>query len=107
MVYYLCNLNVIALNRSMFVFAVTFNGTDMLDLARALKQLSESPRSSLTELTVSVLPHTELVDTLLEASPNLTSLCVELLTGHWTPVHMQHRRPSAASGLPGAVKLLP
>lgn len=85
--------------------AVTFSDSDMLDLARALKQLSESACSSLTELSVSVLPHTELVDVLLDASPNITSLCVEVLTVHWAPRIPTQRPVAAVTG--GFILLVP
>ncbi|XP_034036068.1 leucine-rich repeat-containing protein 41 [Thalassophryne amazonica] len=56
----------------------TFCDSDVLSLARPLKQLSESLSSSLTELSISVLPSADLVDTLLDACTNLTSLSVEI-----------------------------
>ncbi|KAK5869427.1 hypothetical protein PBY51_024143 [Eleginops maclovinus] len=58
----------------------TFRDTDVLGLAKALKQLTESSRCSLTELSISILPYTGLVEFLLDANPNLTSLHVEIQT---------------------------
>ncbi|XP_029286116.1 uncharacterized protein lrrc41 isoform X2 [Cottoperca gobio] len=58
----------------------TFRDTDVLSLAKALKQLTESSRSSLTDLSISVLPYTGLVEFLLDANPNLIFLHVEIQT---------------------------
>ncbi|XP_031167583.1 leucine-rich repeat-containing protein 41 isoform X2 [Sander lucioperca] len=68
----------------------TFRDSDVLGLARALKQLSESPRSSLTDLSISVLPYTRLMGILLDASPNVTSLHVEIQTVMWGPRFLPH-----------------
>ncbi|XP_078115637.1 uncharacterized protein lrrc41 isoform X2 [Sander vitreus] len=68
----------------------TFRDSDVLGLARALKQLSESPRSSLTDLSISVLPYTRLMGILLDASPNVTSLHVEIQTLMWGPRFLPH-----------------
>lgn len=62
----------------------------MLDLARALGQLSESSRSSLTNLSISVLPYTQLMEILLNASPKVTSLHVEIQTVMWGPRFLLH-----------------
>lgn len=88
----------------MFVCAATFRDSDVLGLARALKQLSESSRSSLTDLSISVLPHTKLVEILLDASPNVKSLHVEVQTLMWGPRFILHH---AKSDMSGTVKLLP
>ncbi|XP_029988120.1 leucine-rich repeat-containing protein 41 isoform X2 [Sphaeramia orbicularis] len=63
----------------------TFKYTDVLSLVRALKQLSESSSSCLTELNISVLPYTELIGMLLDARPSLVSLHVEIHTMLWMP----------------------
>ncbi|XP_074523755.1 leucine-rich repeat-containing protein 41 [Halichoeres trimaculatus] len=55
----------------------TFKDSDVFALARALKQLSESPSSSLTDLSISPLPYTKLLEVLLNANPKLKSLHVE------------------------------
>lgn len=57
---------------------LTFMDSDVLSLVRALKQLSECSHSSLTDLSISVLPYTELVKIILDASPKLTSLHTEV-----------------------------
>lgn len=61
-----------------FLFSVTFTDTDVMHLAKALRQLYESSHSSLTELSISTLPRPELMEHLLAASPNITSLHVEI-----------------------------
>lgn len=81
----------------MFVCAATFRDSDVLGLARALKQLSESSRSSLTDLSISVLPYIKLVGTLLDASPNVTSLHVEIQALMWG-----HQSRAAESDMSGA-----
>uniref|UniRef100_A0A8C9X0E2 Leucine-rich repeat-containing protein 41 n=1 Tax=Sander lucioperca TaxID=283035 RepID=A0A8C9X0E2_SANLU len=85
----------------------TFRDSDVLGLARALKQLSESPRSSLTDLSISVLPYTRLMGILLDASPNVTSLHVEIQTVMWGPRFLPHHPRMAELDVSGAVKLLP
>ncbi|XP_029943512.1 leucine-rich repeat-containing protein 41 [Salarias fasciatus] len=50
--------------------------SQVLDLSRALQQLSLSSRSSLSRLSVQVLPRTGLLGTLLDSTPGLTSLRV-------------------------------
>ncbi|XP_078115638.1 uncharacterized protein lrrc41 isoform X3 [Sander vitreus] len=85
----------------------TFRDSDVLGLARALKQLSESPRSSLTDLSISVLPYTRLMGILLDASPNVTSLHVEIQTLMWGPRFLPHHPRMAELDVSGAVKLLP
>ncbi len=91
----------------MFVCAATFRDLDVLSLAKALKQLSESSRSSLTDLSISVLPYTKLVEILLDASPNVTSLHVEIQTVMWGPRFLPHYPRTAESDMPGALTLLP
>ncbi|XP_068449376.1 uncharacterized protein lrrc41 isoform X2 [Clinocottus analis] len=71
---------------------LTFRDSDVLSLARALKQLSESARSSLIELSISVLPCTRLVEVLLDASPHLTSLHAEIQTLMWERLPLPHSR---------------
>ncbi|XP_032381254.1 uncharacterized protein lrrc41 isoform X1 [Etheostoma spectabile] len=85
----------------------TFRDFDVLGLARALKQLSQSPRSSLTELSISVLPYTWLMGILLDASPNVTSLHVEIQTVMWGLRFLPHHPRMAELDVSGAVKLLP
>ncbi|XP_034562899.1 leucine-rich repeat-containing protein 41 [Notolabrus celidotus] len=58
----------------------TFKDLDVIALARALKQLSESPRCSLTDLSISVLPYTKLMKVLLNANSKMKSLHVEIHT---------------------------
>lgn len=48
-----------------------------------LQQLSDSGCSSLIQLSLGLLPHVGLMKTLLNASPRLTSLCVEFQTAIW------------------------
>ncbi|XP_041791726.1 leucine-rich repeat-containing protein 41 isoform X2 [Chelmon rostratus] len=75
----------------------TFRDSDVLDLARALRQLSDSSCSSLTDLCISILPYTKLVVILLDASPNLTSLHVTIQNVMWDPRFSQHRPRTAES----------
>ncbi|XP_060890859.1 uncharacterized protein lrrc41 [Labrus mixtus] len=58
----------------------TFTDSDILSLARALRRLSESSRSSLTDLSISALPYAKLMETLLNASSKVKSLHVEIHT---------------------------
>ncbi|XP_029356296.1 uncharacterized protein lrrc41 isoform X2 [Echeneis naucrates] len=58
----------------------TFRDSDVLGLARALKQLSESSHSSLRDINIGILPYTKLMETLLNASPEVMSLHVEIQT---------------------------
>lgn len=76
----------------------------MLSLAKALKQLSDSSHSSLADLSVSVLPCTWLVEVLLDASPNLTSLTAEIQTLMWGQRLLPQRPRAAGSGISGAEK---
>ncbi|XP_037625207.1 leucine-rich repeat-containing protein 41 isoform X1 [Sebastes umbrosus] len=69
----------------------------VLRLARALKQLSESSCSSLTELSISVLPYIRLMEVLLDASPNVTSLHVDIETVTWGPLFSPHHLRTAES----------
>uniref|UniRef100_UPI003AB02670 uncharacterized protein lrrc41 n=1 Tax=Centroberyx gerrardi TaxID=166262 RepID=UPI003AB02670 len=55
-----------------------FSDLEVLTLARSLKQLSGTSGSSLADLSVGVLPHAALTETLLDASLNLRSLSVEI-----------------------------
>lgn len=91
----------------MFVYPATFRDVDVLDLAKALKQLSESSCSSLTNLSISVLPYTSLMEILLEASPKVISLQVEIQSVMWGPPLPSHHPRTAKSKLPGAVRFLP
>ncbi|XP_068563898.1 uncharacterized protein lrrc41 isoform X1 [Cebidichthys violaceus] len=84
---------------------LTFRDSDVLSLARALKQLSESSRSALADLSVSVLPCTRLVEVLLDASPNLTSLHAEIQTLMWGPRLLPHPPRTAESDM--SAELLP
>ncbi|XP_075997699.1 leucine-rich repeat-containing protein 41 isoform X2 [Genypterus blacodes] len=59
------------------LFAI-FRIPDVVDLARSLKQLSDNSSSSLIDLSIGVLPNMKLMETLLNASPNLRSLTVEI-----------------------------
>ncbi|XP_051233768.1 uncharacterized protein lrrc41 [Dicentrarchus labrax] len=76
-----------------------FRDSDVLGLARTLKQLSESSHSSLTDLSISVLPYTELVEILLDASPNVTSLHVEIQTLVWGQRFTPHHPRTAESDM--------
>lgn len=87
----------------MSVYAATFRDSDVLNLATALKQLSGSSRSSLTHLSISALPYTSLVEILLDASPKVTSLHVEIQTVMWGLDIPSHHSTTAESELPGAV----
>ncbi|XP_068175188.1 leucine-rich repeat-containing protein 41 [Antennarius striatus] len=63
----------------------TFRNSDVLDLAQALRLLSDSSLGSLANLDISVLPHIKLILILLDASPNITSLHVEIQSAIWGP----------------------
>ncbi len=89
----------------LFVGAATFQNTEVLELAKALKLLSDSSRSSLTDLSISVLPYTELMEILLDSSPSLTSLHVEIQTVMWGPHFFSPHHPDTAKS--GAVTLSP
>ncbi|XP_056234064.1 uncharacterized protein lrrc41 isoform X1 [Seriola aureovittata] len=82
----------------------TFRDADVLGLARALKQLSESCRSSLTDLNIGVLPYTKLTEILLDASPKVTSLHVEIqsvaLGPHFLPHHPRIAESDMSAELP-------
>lgn len=77
----------------------TFWCSVVLGLARALKQLSDSSRSSLTDLSISILPQTSLTEILLDASPNITSLHVEIQTVMWVPGLFEHDPRPAGSDM--------
>ncbi|XP_042361167.1 uncharacterized protein LOC121956837 [Plectropomus leopardus] len=80
---------------SFFLRVATFRDSDVLGLARALQQLTESSRSSLTDLSIGILPYNNLVEILLDSSPNLTSLYVEIETFMWGPTYfIHHPRPA-------------
>ncbi|KAI3368669.1 hypothetical protein L3Q82_025397 [Scortum barcoo] len=83
----------------------TFRDLDVLGLARGLKQLTDSSRSSLTDLSISVLPYTELVEILLDASPNVTSLYVEIQTLIWGPRFSSHHPTTAGSDMSAELPL--
>lgn len=89
----------------MSVYVATFRDSDVLGLARALKQLSESSCSSLTDLNIGVLPYAKLVGVLLDASPGVTSLHVEIQTVLWGPRLLPHHPRTAESHMSGTVKL--
>ncbi|GAA6226197.1 leucine-rich repeat-containing protein 41 [Lates japonicus] len=75
----------------------TFRDSDVLGLARALKQLSESSCSSLTDLNIGILPYAKLVGVLLDASPGVTSLHVEIQTVLWGPRLLPHHPRTSES----------
>ncbi|XP_069544617.1 leucine-rich repeat-containing protein 41 [Brachyistius frenatus] len=77
----------------------SFWESDVLDLAAALKQLSDSHRSSLTDLSIGVLPNAKLMEVLLDASPNVTSLQVEVQTLIWGPGFSPHHPQSATADM--------
>ncbi|XP_044054508.1 leucine-rich repeat-containing protein 41 isoform X2 [Siniperca chuatsi] len=86
--------------RSLTLHSISiFRDLDVLGLARALKQLSESSRSSLTDLSISVLPYTKLMEVLLDACPNVTSLHVEVQTVMWGSRFSPHHPRTAASDM--------
>ncbi|XP_041646743.1 uncharacterized protein lrrc41 [Cheilinus undulatus] len=58
----------------------TFSNLDVFALARALKQLSQSSQSSLTDLSISTLPYAKLMQVLLSSSSKVKSLHVEIHT---------------------------
>lgn len=87
-----------------FVFTATFRDSDVMNLARALRQLFDSSCSSLTDLSISVLSYPELIEILLCAIPSLTSLCVEIETMMCGP-HLQPHHYET-SDLSGATKVL-
>uniref|UniRef100_A0A1A8I0S1 Leucine-rich repeat-containing protein 41 n=1 Tax=Nothobranchius kuhntae TaxID=321403 RepID=A0A1A8I0S1_NOTKU len=73
---------------------------DVLDVAAALKKLSDSSCSSLTELSIGVLPSIELMINIVESFPRLTSLSVEIQKAFWLPPDIFHPPLSAESELP-------
>ncbi|XP_037530633.1 leucine-rich repeat-containing protein 41 [Nematolebias whitei] len=74
-----------------------FREVDVLDLAAALKKLSDSSCSSLSDLSLSILPCTRLMTTLLDAFPRLTSLYLEVQRVLWGPRFIPDRPPSVVS----------
>lgn len=69
-----------------------------MHVAQALRQLYESSHSSLADLSISVLPCLELLEVLLAASPNLTSMHVEIQTvWSFSPGHDWTAEPGAVS----------
>ncbi|KAF7653968.1 hypothetical protein LDENG_00076340 [Lucifuga dentata] len=70
---WLC-LHSLTLRTSLSAFRVS----DVLDLAGSIQQLSESSSSRLTHLSLGLLPNIELLEALLDASPSLRSLTVEI-----------------------------
>ncbi|XP_022071286.1 uncharacterized protein lrrc41 isoform X1 [Acanthochromis polyacanthus] len=84
---------------------LTFRYSDVLDLARALKQLSDSSCSSLTDLCVSILPNTNLLEILLDASPTVTSLDVEIHTVMFEPYFLPLHPRTAESDMPAVLLL--
>lgn len=62
----------------LFYFAATFKHLNVLDLSRALQQLSGGPSGGLSHLSVSTLPCCTLMEQLLDACPSLLSLSVEI-----------------------------
>ena len=91
----------------MFVYSATFRESDVLGLSRALKQLSENSRSSLTDLNIGVLPYTKLSEILLDAAPKVTSLHMEIQTVMWEPHFLPYHPRTAESDMSGAVSFLP
>uniref|UniRef100_A0A3P8TWX8 Leucine-rich repeat-containing protein 41 n=1 Tax=Amphiprion percula TaxID=161767 RepID=A0A3P8TWX8_AMPPE len=79
---------------------LTFRYSDVLGLAGALKQLSDSSCSSLTDLCVSILPNTNLLEILLDASPTVTSLHVEIHTVMFEPCFLPLHPRTAESDMP-------
>lgn len=75
----------------------------MLDFATALKQLSDSSQSVLSHLSIGVLPRSSLLETLLDASPKVTSLHVEIQTVTCGPL-APHPSRTPESELPGEFK---
>lgn len=75
-------------------------------LARALRQLDGSSLSFLTDLTVSALPYPELMEILLDARPNITSLQVEIQIMTCSPHFSPRRYWATQPDTSGAVKLL-
>lgn len=64
-----------------FVFCLCtgiFRVTEVQLLATSLKQLWQTSRSSLVDLSVAVLPQTALMEQLLDACPGLHSLSLEI-----------------------------
>lgn len=55
-----------------------FEEGDVLNLAESLKELSETSNSSLTDLSVGFLPHSSLMEVLLDSCHNLRSFSVEI-----------------------------
>ncbi|XP_013863537.1 leucine-rich repeat-containing protein 41 [Austrofundulus limnaeus] len=86
--------------RSLTLHSSTVSGfreADVLNLAAALKELSDSCCSSLSDLSVSVLPRTELMKTLLDAFPGLTSLYLEIQSVLPRPRFIPDHPPAAAA----------
>lgn len=76
-----------------------------MGVAEALRQLSDSARSSLTDLSVSILPYPELMEILLDASPSITSLHVEIQTLTYGPRLSPRHYRTAEPHVSGAVML--
>lgn len=55
-------------------------GPDVSVLVRSLRRLSSHPGAALAHLNVCVLPHAQLMETLLDAAPGLSHLQVEVQT---------------------------
>ncbi|XP_041862545.1 uncharacterized protein lrrc41 isoform X2 [Melanotaenia boesemani] len=64
--------------QSLSLHSSKFSKSNVLDLVSALKQLSDSSCGKLTDLTISFLPTTNLIEKLLDASNTVTSLHVEV-----------------------------
>uniref|UniRef100_A0A1A7XTI1 Leucine-rich repeat-containing protein 41 n=1 Tax=Iconisemion striatum TaxID=60296 RepID=A0A1A7XTI1_9TELE len=77
-----------------------FKENDVLEVAAALKKLSDSSCSSLTELSIGVLPSIEFMMTLVESFPRLTSLSVEIQKSIWLPLAIFNHSLSTESELP-------
>ncbi|XP_024921780.1 uncharacterized protein lrrc41 isoform X2 [Cynoglossus semilaevis] len=74
----------------------TFRDCDVLDLSKALKQLSDSPLCRLTNLSISSLPDIRLAKLLLDAIPKVAALHVEVEHGIWRPYLINHLRTTEA-----------
>ncbi|XP_028260152.1 uncharacterized protein lrrc41 [Parambassis ranga] len=62
---------------------MTLRDPEVMDLAGALKQLSDSSRSSLADLKISILPNIMSMEFLLDSCPSVTSLQVEIQELMW------------------------
>lgn len=92
------------MGRACFGRAATFTDCDVSSLAGALKRLSDSSRSSITHLSIGVLPNPKSIEVLLDSSPNMTSLHADIQTAMWGRSSFPEGPRSAEPDVPGTVE---